>query len=47
MSPVHKATAILAASLFCIAACQPKAPSPPPNIIFIMADDHAWQAISA
>lgn len=29
-------------------ACTPKEePSPPPNIIFIMADDHAYQALSA
>lgn len=42
-----------AAALFgALAGCvgpstAPRAPAPPPNMVFIMADDHAWQAISA
>lgn len=36
-------------ALLCCAACQEKndAPAERPNIVFIMADDHAYQAISA
>ncbi|MEM1324157.1 MAG: sulfatase [Bacteroidota bacterium] len=31
----------------CLFSCQTEAPKPPPNILFIMSDDHAYQAISA
>lgn len=35
-------------SLGMMAACSPRAEEAPrPNIIFIMSDDHVWQAVSA
>ncbi len=39
------AWALLGAALF--SACQPKTDQKPPNILFIMSDDHGYQAISA
>lgn len=41
-------TAMSLATLGVLAACQPKEQQPKrPNIVFIMSDDHAYQAISA
>lgn len=53
--PMHTLpTALMLASLLTLTGCtgysriaQTQSPPPRPNIVFIMADDHGWQAISA
>ncbi|RME72070.1 MAG: DUF4976 domain-containing protein [Verrucomicrobia bacterium] len=49
---MHRCTLSLLASLLCAGVVSPalaaaKSRPRPPNIVFIFADDHAWQAISA
>lgn len=47
--PLSRRCTTLVATSVCVAACLTEAPAAddPPNIVFIMADDHGWQAISA
>ena len=52
---MKKRTLLIASLIFLLASCNvnrteeklSQGPSPGPNIIFIMSDDHAYQAISA
>ena len=45
---MRKRGPLLAALVLCLCAvCSSPTKRPPPNILFVFADDHAYQAISA